>query len=191
MSCFDVKLGVILNFIVKNRLMTKSDNPSIVKHLSESVLRASVIEPQLFEKYSVKRGLRNADHTGVLVGLTNVADVVGYQKEGEVLVPIDGKLIYRGIDVQALVQGAIDQKRHGFDEVIYLLLSGKLPNSGELSEFMQYMGSLRELPDEFTNSMILSNKGQNIMNMLTRSVLGLYTLDKNAEDTSSENLVNQ
>ena len=171
--------------------MNKSDNPSIVKHLSESVLRASVIEPQLFEKYSVKRGLRNADHTGVLVGLTNVADVVGYQKEGEILVPIDGKLIYRGIDVQALVQGAIDQKRHGFDEVIYLLLSGKLPNAGELTDFMQYMGSLRELPDEFTNSMILSNKGQNIMNMLTRSVLGLYTLDKNSEDTSPENLVNQ
>ena len=139
----------------------------------------------------MKRGLRNADHTGVLVGLTNVADVVGYQKEGSILVPIEGKLIYRGIDVDSLVQGAIDQRRHGFDEVVYLLLSGKLPNQSELSEFMEYMGSLRELPDDFTNSMILANKGQNIMNMLTRSVLGLYTLDKFAEDTSAENLVNQ
>ena len=107
------------------------------------------------------------------------------------LVPIDGKLIYRGIDIEALVQGAIDQKSHGFDEVVYLLLSGKLPNKQELAEFKEYMGALRELPDEFTNSMILANKGQNVMNMLARSVLGLYNLDKNAEDTSPENLVYQ
>lgn len=165
--------------------------PEVSKRLSEEVVKASKIEPQLFEKFNVKRGLRNADHTGVLVGLTNVGDVVGYKKEGDALVPIDGKLIYRGIDVEDLVKGAIDQKRHGFDEVVYLLLSGKLPNNAELTEFMNYMGSLRELPDEFTNSMILANKGQNIMNMLARSVLGLYTLDNDAEDTSAENLVNQ
>lgn len=171
--------------------MKKAEIPTVVKHLSEEVVKASKIEPQLFEKFNVKRGLRNADHTGVLVGLTNVGDVVGYKKEGDTLVPIDGKLIYRGIDVEDLVKGAIDQKRHGFDEVVYLLLSGKLPNKAELDEFMDYMGSLRELPDEFTNSMILANKGQNIMNMLARSVLGLYTLDQDAEDTSAENLVNQ
>ncbi len=171
--------------------MKKAEIPTVVKHLSEEVVKASKIEPQLFEKFNVKRGLRNADHTGVLVGLTNVGDVVGYKKEGDALVPIDGKLIYRGIDVEDLVKGAIDQNRHGFDEVVYLLLSGKLPNKAELEEFMSYMGSLRELPDEFTNSMILANKGQNIMNMLARSVLGLYTLDKDAEDTSAENLVNQ
>lgn len=171
--------------------MKKAEIPTVVKHLSEEVVKASKIEPQLFEKFNVKRGLRNADHTGVLVGLTNVGDVVGYKKEGDTLVPIDGKLIYRGIDVEDLVKGAIDQKRHGFDEVVYLLLSGKLPNNAELAKFMDYMGSLRELPDEFTNSMILANKGQNIMNMLARSVLGLYTLDQDAEDTSAENLVNQ
>jgi citrate synthase len=163
----------------------------IVKHLSEEVTNASKIDPSLFEKFSVKRGLRNADHSGVLVGLTNVGDVVGYRKENDILVPVDGKLIYRGIDVEDLVKGAIDQKRHGFDETVYLLLSGKLPNKAELEEFLQYMGALRELPDDFTNNMILSNKGNNIMNMLARSVLGLYTLDKNAEDTSVENLVAQ
>jgi citrate synthase len=165
--------------------------PSIVKHLSEAVVKASKIDAGLFEKYSVKRGLRNADHSGVLVGLTNVGDVVGYKKEGDAIAPIDGILIYRGIDVEALVQGAIDQKRHGFDEVVYLLLSGELPNKQELAEFMEYVGSLRKLPDEFTNSTILTNKGQNVMNMLARSVFGLYNLDKNAEDTSPENLVNQ
>jgi citrate synthase len=168
-----------------------SETNSILKHLSDEVVKASKIDAELFEKFSVKRGLRNADHSGVLVGLTNVGDVVGYRKDGDGLVPIDGKLIYRGIDVEALVQGAIDQKRHGFDEVVYLLLSGKLPNRQELTEFMKYMGALRELPDDFTNSMILANKGQDVMNMLARSVLGLYTLDRKAEDTSPENLVSQ
>lgn len=171
--------------------MNKPLVPSIVKHLADAVVKASKIEPELFDKYSVKRGLRNADHSGVLVGLTNVGDVVGYKKEGDAVYPIDGKLIYRGIDVESLVKGAIDQKYHGFDEVVYLLLSGKLPNTQELSEFMKYIGTLRELPDDFTNSMILSNKGQNVMNMLARTVLGLYNLDKNSEDNSPENLVSQ
>ena len=163
----------------------------IVDRLSENVKKASYIVPELFEKYSVKRGLRNADHTGVLVGLTNIGDVIGYQKDGDKLVPVDGKLIYRGIDVDELVKGAINQKRHGFDEVVYLLLSGKLPNQSELHEFMEYMSTLRELPDHFTNNMILTLKGKDIMNMLARSVLGLYTLDPKAEDTSIENLVDQ
>ena len=169
---------------------TENNNP-LVKRLSEDVKKASYIAPELFEKHSVKRGLRNADHSGVLVGLTNVGDVVGYQKEGDKIVPVDGKLIYRGIDVEDLVNGAIVQGRHGFDEVVYLLLSGKLPNKQELDEFMLYMGAMRELPDEFTKSMILTLKGQDIMNMLARSVLGLYTLDPKAEDTSLENLVDQ
>jgi citrate synthase len=168
----------------------KINNP-IVQQLSADVKKVSYIEPSLFEKFNVKRGLRNADHTGVLVGLTNVGDVVGYQKENDKLVPIDGKLIYRGIDVEDLVNGAISQKRHGFDEVVYLLLSGKLPNAIELHDFMAYMGSIRDLPDDFTKDMILSLKGQDIMNMLARSVLGLYTLDTHAEETSIENLVYQ
>lgn len=163
----------------------------LVKNLSESVLRVSHIEPELFEKYNVKRGLRNADHSGVLVGLTNIGDVVGYRKEGDSLVPIEGKLYYRGIDVEELVAGAIDQERHGFDELVYLLLSGKLPNAAELADFMSYMGSLRELPDDFTNSMILANKGPNLMNMLARTVLALYNLDENAENISPEFLVDQ
>ena len=163
----------------------------IVNRLSEDVKNASYILPELFEKYNVKRGLRNADHTGVLVGLTNIGDVIGYQKEGDKMIPCDGKLIYRGINVEDLVKGAIEQKRHGFDEVVYLLLSGKLPNQSELEEFMSYMGELRELPDSYTKNMILSLKGQDIMNILARSVLGLYTLDQKAEDTSIQNLVDQ
>ena len=171
--------------------MKKTKTPAIVSHLSELVVKSAKIDAALFEKFNVKRGLRNADHTGVLVGLTNVGDVVGYKKEDDKLVPIAGQLVYRGIEVSQLVQGAIDQKRHGYDEVVYLLLSGKLPNKQELTEFNEYMGSLRELPDEFVNSMILSNKASDLMNMLARTVLALYNLDENPEDNSPENLVAQ
>lgn len=169
---------------------TKNEN-KLITDLSEYVKKAAYIEPGLFEKFNVKRGLRNADHTGVLVGLTNIGDVVGYNKENDKLVPVDGRLIYRGIDVEDLVKGAVSQKRHGFDEVVYLLLAGKLPNKQEHEEFLAYMGSLRELPHNFTNNMILNLKGQDIMNVLARSVLGLYAIDSNAEDTSLKNLVSQ
>jgi len=164
---------------------------NIVLRMSENVKKASFISPELFEKYGVKRGLRNSDHTGVLVGLTNIGHVVGYNNEGGQLVPVDGKLVYRGINVEDLVMDAKLQKRHSFDEVVYLLFSGRLPNQQELKEFMDYMGSLRALPDSFTKNMILTLKGNNIMNMLARTILGIYTLDPKAEDTSVENLVDQ
>lgn len=176
---------------MSNLKPTRKKDNDVIKRLSEFVKNASYIEPELFEKYGVKRGLRNSDHTGVLVGLTNIGDVVGYNKEGERFIPIDGQLIYRGINIVDLVKGTQQQKRHGFDEVVYLLLSGQLPNQQELKKFMDYMGKQRELPDDFTKSMILTLKGHNIMNMLARSVLGLYILDHKSEDNSVENLVNQ
>ena len=166
-------------------------NEELLNHLSQDVHRSCKIPLELFEKYNVKRGLRNADHTGVLVGLTNIGDVVGYKKEEDKLIPIEGKLFYRGIDVEELVRGAQAEGRHGFDEVVYLLLSGRLPNKKELDEFTAYLGILRELPDSFIKNMILTLKGKNIMNMLARSVLGMYTLDEKAEDTSIENVLEQ
>jgi citrate synthase len=169
----------------------RNKDRELIRQLSEYVKKASYINPVLFEKYSVKRGLRNADHTGVLVGLTNIGDVVGYEKDTKELVPVDGQLIYRGIHIEDLVKGAQLQKRHGFDEVVYLLFSGRLPNQQELKQFMEYMGTLRELPDDFTKNMILTLKGHNVMNMLARSVLGLYILDPKSEDSSVENLVDQ
>jgi len=166
-------------------------NEELLNHLSKDVHRSCKIPLELFEKYNVKRGLRNADHTGVLVGLTNIGDVVGYKKEDDKFIPIEGKLFYRGIDVEELVRGAQAEGRHGFDEVVYLLLSGRLPNKKELDEFTAYLGILRELPDSFIKNMILTLKGKNIMNMLARSVLGMYTLDEKAEDTSIENVLEQ
>jgi citrate synthase len=176
---------------MKKQVTDQKNSSNLIERLTNQVKKASYIEPGLFEKFNVKRGLRNADHTGVLVGLTNIGDVVGYSKEGDKLIPVDGRLIYRGIDVEDLVKGALAQKRHGFDETVYLLLSGGLPNEEELNVYNEFMGSLRELPDAFTNNMILNMKGHDIMNGLARSVLGLYSLDPFAEDTSVENLVAQ
>ncbi|MBN2403072.1 MAG: citrate synthase [Spirochaetes bacterium] len=170
------------------KLKSRSD---LISRISAEAEEASQFEPGLFEKYHVKRGLRNADHTGILVGLTNIGDVIGYEKKGKEMVPVDGKLFYRGIDVEEIVKGAVLQRRHGYEEVVYLLLSGKLPNDNELSDFISYMGRLRKLPDNFTNNMILNLKGPDIMNILARSVLGLYALDDKAEDTMIQNLVKQ
>ncbi len=159
-----------------------------LSHLTEESCR---IDESLFTKFDVKRGLRNADHTGVLVGLTNVGSVVGYEKRDNVLVAIDGKLIYRGIEISDLVHGLQEERRQGFDETVFLLLFGRLPNKQELENFSEGMAELRSLPENFNRDMILTLKGKDIMNMLARSILALYTLDENADDTSVVNILNQ
>ena len=167
------------------------ESGNLIKNLSNSIVTNSQIDTTLFEKFSVKRGLRNSDHTGVLVGLTRIGDVVGYQKSDDgTLVAIDGKLLYRGIDVADLVKGAQKENRHGFDETIYLLLSGELPNTKELVDFSAYLAENRVLPENLKNS-LLSLHGKNIMNILARSVLVLYNFDDNSDDTSPNNLVLQ
>jgi citrate synthase len=185
-------LSLLSNMTImrKEQKKQKAKN-NLISRLSAKVKEASKFDQGVFEKNNVKRGLRNADHTGVLVGLTNVGDVVGYKKKDTRLIPVDGKLIYRGIDVEDIVRNTAAQKRHGYEEVVYLLISGKLPTNNELSGFNGYMGRLRVLPDNFTNNMILNLKGPDIMNILARSVLGLYALDSRAEDTSVNNLVEQ
>nr|MCU0407906.1 citrate synthase [Bacteroidales bacterium] len=149
------------------------------------------IDSTLFEEYDVKRGLRNKDGTGVLVGLTNIGDVVGYKKEDGKVVAIPGRLLYRGIDIEDITSGFQKEDRHGFDETVYLLMTGKLPGKEELKEFSGYMASLRPLPDDFTKDMILSMKGKDVLNILARSVLGLYTLDEKPDDISLDNMVKQ
>jgi len=120
---------------------------NIISKLQEPVIKSCDIDNNLFERWDVKRGLRNADGTGVLVGLTNIGDVVGYNKENGRVVPIPGKLFYRGIDLEDIVAGFQREDRHGFDETVFLLLTGYLPSKPELDEFSAYMGSLRALPD--------------------------------------------
>jgi citrate synthase len=149
------------------------------------------IDNDLFEEFDVKRGLRNSDGTGVLVGLTNVGDVVGYKKEDGKVVAIPGKLFYRGIDIEDITAGFQAENRHGFDETVYLLLTGKLPSREELKEFSEHLASLRALPDDFVKDMILSMKGKDVLNILARSVLGLYILDKKPDDISLNNMIRQ
>lgn len=166
------------------------DNNFFLK-LEKSVRESCQIDNELFDKYDVKRGLRNKDQTGVLVGLTNIGDVVGYKKEDDKVIAVPGRLVYRGIDIEDLTQGFQKDNRHGFDETVFLLLTGKLPNKKELEDFSAHMASLRPLPDHFVKDMILSMKGKDVLNMLARSVLGLYTLDDNPDDISLDNMIKQ
>lgn len=159
--------------------------------IQESVKRSCEIDSDLFEKFEVKRGLRNKDGTGVLVGLTNIGDVVGYKKEDGKVVPIPGKLLYRGIDIEDITEGFQKENRHGFNETIFLLFTGHLPTNEELSAFDAHMASLRSLPDDFTKDMILSMKGKDVLNILARSVLGLYILDDDPDDISLDNMIRQ
>ena len=140
----------------------------------------------------VKRGLRNADGTGVLAGLTNRCDVVGYQKDSDGnIIPADGHLLYRGIDLYDIVNEAVNSDRFLFEEVEWLLLLGTLPTKEELHMFQTMLESHHELPDGFAETMIMSAPSPNIMNKLARSVLAMYAYDKKAEDNSLENILRQ
>jgi citrate synthase len=167
-----------------------NDNDFFTK-LEVSVRAACHIDNDLFEKFDVKRGLRNTDRTGVLVGLTNIGDVVGYEKSDGKVIAVPGRLMYRGLDIEDITHGFQREKRHGFDETVYLLLTGKLPGKADLEDFSSHLASLRGLPDPFVKDMILSMKGKDVLNMLARSVLGLYTLDENADDITLSNMIRQ
>jgi citrate synthase len=167
------------------------EDKNYVKKLEDSVRKSCQINNDLFEQFDVKRGLRNKDGTGVLVGLTNIGDVVGYKKEGDKVVAIPGELLYRGIDIAAITQGFQKENRHGFDETVFLLLTGHLPHEDELKDFSDHMASLRALPDDFVKDMILSMKGKDVLNILARSVLGLYTLDENPDSIALDNMIRQ
>jgi citrate synthase len=149
------------------------------------------IDTDLYSAYNVKRGLRNADGTGVLVGLTRVGEVHGYiTSEGE-KVSVEGKLYYRGIDVEELVASAGAHGRYCFEETIYLLLFGQLPDTRQLEEFTAIVGNSRALPKDFAEDSILKAPSRDIMNKLARSVLTLYSYDEDAENQSPENTLRQ
>ncbi|MCL2067343.1 MAG: citrate/2-methylcitrate synthase [Treponema sp.] len=161
------------------------------KDYISQVTENNSIDSEMFGKYNVKRGLRNSDGTGVLVGLTRIGDVHGYiMDEGE-KVAVDGKLYYRGFDVEALVSSAEKEGRFGFEEAIYLLLFGKLPDKGQLDDFSALIGKCRELPPNFAEDAIMRAPSRDIMNKLARSVLTLYSYDKSPDDCSPENVLRQ
>jgi len=167
------------------------DNEQLRKTLSDSIAFTSNIDKELFTKMGVKRGLRNEDHSGVLAGLTRVGDVVGYERQEDgTLKPVPGKLFYRGLDVEELVKGVQSENRLGFEETVFLLLSGKLPNREELDAVNRLIAQTMPL-NHLATMNILSLKGKNIMNILARSVLELYTYDENPDDISPDNLIRQ
>lgn len=163
----------------------------IIYRLSDYAKECTKIDNELFPKYDVKRGLRNEDGTGVLVGLTKVGNVVGYERlpEGG-LKAIPGKLFYRGYDLDDIAHALLKEKRFGFEEVAYLLLSAKLPDKEELVAFRELLNDHMPL-EQKTKMNILDLEGHNIMNILARSVLEMYTFDPNPDDTSRDNLMRQ
>ena len=157
-----------------------------MENVCNNLKDSSKIEPKLYEKFHVKRGLRRSDGTGVIAGITNICNVHGYViNEGE-KEPAEGELIYRGYNVKDLVENVEKEDRFGFEETIYLLVFGELPNVEELEEFTQYLSLNRPLPDGFFADMIMKAPSNNIMNKMSRAILALYSYDDEAEDMSLE-----
>jgi len=160
------------------------------EHLSE-ISGNDYIDSELFRKFSVKRGLRNDDGTGVLVGLTRVGDVHGYIVDEGEKIAIPGKLYYRGIDVEEITNEASKNNRFCFEETIYLLLFGKLPNQNQLENFHKLIGENRVLPKNFVEDVIMKVPSRDIMNKLSSSILALYAYDEDPENQTPENVLRQ
>ena len=172
--------------------MNSKITDKMIEKLSSRAVLNDPINPDLYEKYDVKRGLRNANGTGVLVGLTRIGDVVGYEigANGE-KIPVPGRLMYRGYDVVDLVKDAESHDDYCYEQCAYLLLMGELPTKDELQRFRDFLGSVRSLPPNFTEDMIMKAPSQDIMNKLARGVLASYSYDENPEDRSVPNIMRQ
>ena len=171
--------------------MAKGTNQKILKKFTALAEGNDPIDPDLYAKYNVKRGLRYADGTGVLVGLTNIGDVVGYEMVDDEIVPVPGRLIYRGYNVEELIADAEKNGQFGYEQCVYLLLFGQLPTPKQLADFTEYMGQCRVLPSNFTEDMIMKAPSKDIMNKIARGVLASYSYDDNPEDRSVQNLLRQ
>jgi len=167
------------------------DTNAFLGELEKTARRSNSIKPTFYDTYSVKRGLRNKVSTGVLVGLTGIGDVHGYIIDEKEKIPAEGRLRYRGIDIRSIVKGCQKMKRPGFEEVAYLLLFGKLPTKHQLDGFNRILNEFRDIPDSFIQDMIIKAPSSNIMNKLARSVLVLYSYDKNPENRSLKNVLRQ
>lgn len=176
----------------ESRMNASEEKDNFFAAKAKSLEAADVIPNELYIENKVKRGLRNSNGTGVVVGLTRIGEVSGYTvNENKEKVPKEGKLFYRGYDIEDLVNNCIQEDRFGFEEITYLLMFGELPNKKELREFNELLGKSRELPRNFARDMILTAPSRSIMNKLARCVLALYSYDDNPDDTSVENVIRQ
>ncbi len=144
------------------------------------------IDPSYYSAYDIKRGLRNADGTGVVVGVTNISNVHGYYVSEGDKVPDRGRLSYRGYSISDLVDHVVAENRFGFEETAYLLMAGELPTAEQLQTFNDLIAAQRDLPDGFTANYIMKPPTRDLMNAMSRAVLQLYAFDERAEDRSSE-----
>ena len=183
---------VFRSFQVVTDMRKRHSLEDFCDRMSEQLEVNDVIPSELYKTYDVKRGLRNANGTGVLVGLTTVSNVEGYKllPDGTKM-PSEGRLLYRGYDVRDIVGACLDENRFGFDEVTYLLLFGHLPSAKQLEEFTLLLNSKRILPEGFAKTMIMPAPSINIMNKLSRSVLALYSYDQRPDDISISNVLRQ
>ncbi len=183
-------------FAVRERMKEMQDKdfsevtPQI-ESLAGLCIKNGQIDPEFYKKYDVKRGLRDVSGQGVLTGLTEISQMQSYVVEDHEMVPCQGRLYYRGINIREIVSGFIKEKRFGFEETIYLLLFGELPTKEELDEFQNLLAEYRSLPTSFVRDIIMKAPSKDVMNTLARSVLTMYSYDEKADDTSIENVLRQ
>lgn len=170
---------------------TYSEITPEVNSLAQLCIDNNNIDPSLYAKYDVKRGLRDVSGKGVLTGLTEIADIKAYNLDGDKLIPTEGQLFYRGYDVEDIIDGFNAEKRFGFEETAYLLLFGNLPTKDEYQEFVDLLGSYRTLPTNFVRDVVMKAPSKDMMNTLARSVLTLYAYDDYADDVSIPNVLRQ
>ena len=175
-------------------IQTERDYSAIteqVRYYADKCVSGGRIEPQLYVEHKVNRGLRDLNGKGVLTGLTEISEIVSKKIVNGEEVPCKGKLYYRGYDIEDLVSGFMRDNRFGFEETVYLLLFGSLPDAAELKAFDETLSSYRSLPDSFVRDIIMKAPSANSMNSLARSVLTLYSYDNNPDDTSIPNVLRQ
>ncbi|MBN2589356.1 MAG: citrate/2-methylcitrate synthase [Sedimentisphaerales bacterium] len=157
----------------------------------EKIQKCNQVNPELYVKYEVKRGLRDISGKGVLAGLTRIGEVHSYIMDEFEMIPVPGKLMYRGIDVTDIINGYQKDKRFGFEETCYLLLMGDLPTKSQLEALEAVLAQYRNLPENFTRDMILKSPSKDMMNVLARCVLLLYSFDESPDDISVQNVLRQ
>lgn len=162
-----------------------------VAALAELCCADDRIDPSLYVEHKVNRGLRDLNGNGVLTGLTEISEITAKKQVGAQSVPCAGELFYRGYDVRKLTSGFIADDRFGFEEIIYLLLFGSLPDKEALAAFQTLLGDYRSLPTSFVRDVVMKSPSRDMMNSLARSVLMLYSYDRNADDTSIPNVLRQ
>ena len=162
-----------------------------IEELTNICLDNSKMDVSLYGQYDVKRGLRDINGVGVLAGLTQISNVVSSDIIDGVKTPCDGRLYYRGINVEKLTQGFLSENRMGFEEVAYLLLFGNLPNEEQLNHFKTILKQQQSLPKNFVRDVVMKASNGDIMNAMQRCILTLYTYDSKPEDISAENVLRQ